>query len=266
MSLHRRTILIGAVAAAAASPLSAVGQARDAALTAAINGSQRTAANAARDAFRRPAETLQFWGLKPGMTVLEVNPGGGYWTQILAPYLKATGGRYIATGNKPALVADEAIWGQTTLVSFSIDSPELAPAGSVDLVITARNIHNWMWRAGMLDKALKDFNAVLKTGGLLGVEEHRSDPRPMVGEARDGYVATAYVISEAQKAGFELDAQSELNANPKDKKDHPFGVWTLPPSRRSSGGASQPTPADFDRAVYDAIGESDRMTLRFKKT
>lgn len=265
MSLHRRTILLGAVVAAA-SPLTVLAQARDAALTAAINGPQRTAANKARDAFRRPAQTLQFWGLKPGMTVLEINPGGGgYWTEILAPYLKATGGRYIATGNKPALVADEAIWGQTAWVPFNMTSPALAPAGSVDLVITARNIHNWMWTAGMLDKALKDFNAALKSGGLLGVEEHRADPRPMVAEARDGYVATAYVIGEAQKAGFKLDAQSEVNANPTDKKDHPFGVWTLPPSRRNAGNASQPTPANFDRAVYDAIGESDRMTLRFRK-
>ena len=265
MTLNRRAILTAA-AATAATPLHAFAQARDAALTAAINGPQRTAANKARDAFRRPAETLQFWGLKPGMTVLEINPGaGGYWTEILAPYLKATRGRYIGTGNKPVTVADEAVWGQTTWAPFNMESPPLAPAGSVDLVITARNIHNWMWRAGMLDKALKDFHAALKPGGLLGVEEHRSDPRPMVAEARDGYVATAFVIGEAQKAGFKLDGQSEINANPKDKKDHPFGVWTLPPTRRNSGGANQPTPANFDRAAFDAIGESDRMTLRFKK-
>ena len=267
MILHRRSILLAAGAtAAAASPLAALAQGRDAALAAAIAGAARTPANKVRDPFRHPAESLSFWGLKPGMTVLEINPGGGgYWTEILAPYLKATGGHYIATGARPERFADEAVFGKTTWVPFNAQSGPLAPAGSVDLVITARNIHNWMWSAGMLDKAFKDFHAALKPGGLLGVEEHRAEPKPMVPEARNGYVAQAHVIAEAQKFGFKLDATSEINANPKDDKDHPFGVWTLPPNRRSSAGQNQPSPAGFDRAAFDAIGESDRMTLRFKK-
>jgi predicted methyltransferase len=116
----------------------------------------------------------------------------------------------------------------------------------------------------MLDKVMKDFNAVLKPGGILAVEEHRSDPKPMAPDGRNGYVSEAAVISAAEAAGFRLAARSEINANPKDTKDHPFGVWTLPPSRRSAAPGAQPAP-DFDRARYDAIGESDRMTLRFIK-
>ena len=116
----------------------------------------------------------------------------------------------------------------------------------------------------MLDKAMADFYAVLKPGGVLAVEEHRSDPRPQNADARDGYVSTANVVAAAEKAGFKLAASSEVNANPKDTKDHPFGVWTLPPVRRNTQGDKPADPA-FDRAKYDAIGESDRMTLRFVK-
>jgi predicted methyltransferase len=249
----------------------------DEALKAAVAAPHRPAADVARDGARRPVETLSFWGLKPKQTVIEVNPGGGYWTAILAPYAKATGGAYIATAadlDDPevsenarkgreafaAKYADKATYGDVTLAGFGLKSKPLGPAGSADMVITARNIHNWMWRPGMLDKAMADFHAVLKPGGVLAVEEHRADPRAQVPEARDGYVATATVIAAAEKAGFKLAAQSEVNANPKDTKDHPAGVWTLPPSRRAPEGA-----ANFDRAKYDAIGESDRMTLRFVK-
>jgi predicted methyltransferase len=116
----------------------------------------------------------------------------------------------------------------------------------------------------MLPKVMNDFNAVLKKGGILAVEEHRADPKPMAPDGRDGYVSEASVIAAAEAAGFRLAARSEINANPKDTKDHPFGVWTLPPSRRSAAPGAQPAP-DFDRARYDAIGESDRMTLRFVK-
>jgi predicted methyltransferase len=144
-------------------------------------------------------------------------------------------------------------------------SGPLGPPGSADMVITARNIHNWLWVPGQLDKAMKDFHAVLKPGGILAVEEHRADPRPMAEQggrlASDGYVSTKAVIEAATKAGFKLDGQSEVNANPKDKKDHPFGVWTLPPTNR----VGRTLPANWDPAVYKAVGESDRMTLRFKK-
>jgi len=130
--------------------------------------------------------------------------------------------------------------------------------------LTTRNIHNLIWSPGRLDKTLNDAFAALKPGGILAIEEHRADPRPMVPEARDGYVSETYVIEAAKKAGFVLDARSDVNANPKDTKDHPFGVWTLPPTRRSPP-AGQPANPAFDAAKYEAIGESDRMALRFRK-
>ncbi|MBP7705234.1 MAG: class I SAM-dependent methyltransferase [Caulobacter sp.] len=246
----------------------------------AVAGAWRKPENVARDVYRHPAESLTFWGLKPGQTVIEIAPGGGYWTEILAPYAKATGGTYIAgvadlTNPKisdgarkgradfEAKYADAATYGQIRYVGFSPVSPPLGAPASADLVITARNIHNFMYQ-GSLDKAMSDFHAVLKPGGVLAVEEHRADPRPEKPGVDDGYVATATVVAAAEKAGFKLAAQSEINANPKDTKDHPFGVWTLPPTKRSAPGGQPADPA-FDRTKYDAIGESDRMTLRFVK-
>jgi predicted methyltransferase len=238
-------------------------------LQAAVDGPPRTAKNRQRDAFRHPAETLAFWGLRPGMTVIEIDPAGGYWTEILAPYLKATKGRYIAAqAGDPAafkaLYADPSIWGDIQVVPFEATSGPLTPDGSADLVITSRNIHDWMWTPGRLEKALSDFHAGLKPGAILAVEEHRADPRPMIPQGRDGYVSVAVLEAAVEKAGFRLDGASEVNANPKDTKDHPFGVWTLPPTRRTHD-KDQPTPAGFDPAKYEAIGESDRMTLRFRK-
>jgi len=252
-----------------AGPGLAWGAGHDTALRNAIEGPQRTPGNRVRDPFRHPDATLTFWGLRPGMTVVEIDPSGGYWTEILAPYLKATGGRYVAaqggdtTGFK-AKYADPAIWGDVTVTPFEATSGPLVPDGTADLVITSRNIHDWMWTPGRVEKALADFHAALKPRGLLGVEEHRADPRPMVADARDGYVATAWLTQAVERAGFTLDGASEVNANPKDTKDHPFGVWTLPPTRRTHA-KDQPTPAGFDPAKYEAIGESDRMTLRFRK-
>jgi predicted methyltransferase len=266
MSIDRRSLIAAGLAVAAFTPAAASAQVRDRALLAAIAGPQRSAANRVRDPFRHPAETLTFFGLKPGMTVIEISPGGGgYWTEILAPYLKATGGRYIATGAKPAQISDEAVFGKTEWVPLSMTSGPLVPRGTADLVITCRNLHNWIPQPGLMSKFLNDFNSALKPGGLLGVEEHRSDPRPMLERASNGYVATQHAVTEIERAGFKLQAKSEINANPKDKKDHPFGVWTLPPTRRNAN-PGQPTPANFDRAPFDAIGESDRMTLRFVKT
>jgi predicted methyltransferase len=255
--------------------------AADAALAKAVASESRPAADRSRDGARHPVESLTFWGLKPGKTVIEVSPGGGYWTEILAPYAAATKGRYVAgvadlanpklsegarkgRADFEARFADTARYGKVEYVGFGATSGPLGAPGSADMVLTARNIHNWMWTPGMLPKVMNDFNAVLKTGGVLAVEEHRSDPRPMAADGRDGYVSEAAVIAAAEAAGFRLDARSEINANPKDTKDHPFGVWTLPPVRRSAAPGAQPAP-DFDRARYDAIGESDRMTLRFVK-
>ncbi len=278
---HRKLALLAAFAsvAAIAQPAAA---ADDQALKAAIAGPQRGAAHVARDAARHPYESLVFWGVAPKKTVIEVSPGSGYWTEILAPYAKATGGTYVAgvadtanpklsdAGRKgradfEAKYADQAKFGPIKYVGFGPVSAPLGAPGSADVVITARNVHNWMGQEGMMDKVFKDFYDVLKPGGVLAVEEHRSDPtRAQVAGAKDGYVATDFVVAAAEKAGFKLDAKSEINANPKDTKDHPFGVWTLPPVRSSSAGGA-PVDPKFDRAKYDAIGESDRMTLRFVK-
>lgn len=256
-------------------------QAADAQLHKAVDNPARGAEHRARDAWRHPVETLTFWGLKPRQTVIELSPGSGYWTEILAPYAKTTGGTYVTTGadlanpkvsegakkgraDFEARYADPAKWGPVKVVNFGPQSGPLGAPGSADMVITARNIHNFLYQQGMLDKVLKDAFDVLKPGGVLAVEEHRADPRPETPGVTDGYVAVKSVVAAAEKAGFRLAAQSEVNANPKDTKDHPFGVWTLPPTRRTAPGG-QPANPGFDRTKYDAIGESDRMTLRFVK-
>ncbi len=252
-----------------------------AALWTAVDGPQRSAANKARDPWRHPVESLIFWGLKPGQTVIEIDPAGGYWTEILAPYLLKTHGQYFAGMADPdapgasdgakkghaafaARFADAATFGTINYAAFSSAGGLVAAPNSADMVIISRNIHNLMWVPGALDRSLASFYAVLKPGGVLAVEEHRSDPRPMIADARDGYVSEASVIAAAKRAGFALDSRSDINANPKDTKDHPFGVWTLPPTRRSAP-EGQPADPNFDHAKYDAIGESDRMTLRFRK-
>ncbi|MCZ8132591.1 MAG: methyltransferase [Steroidobacteraceae bacterium] len=262
----------------------------DAALVAAVAGDVRAAENRARDESRRPAEALAFWGLKPGMTILEVQPGGApqYWTEILAPYAKATGGKYFATAadlNDPKLAdrsrqarigfeqryADIAKWGQVGLVNWGLASAP-PPANTFDFALVSRSVHGWMRgndrNVDMVAKSFRDLYAALKPGGILAIEQHRAsgteqtDPRAM-----SGYVTEAFVIQQAEKAGFRLDGKSEINANPKDTKDHPFGVWTLPPSLASQNYGdpnSKPDP-NFDHSKYKAIGESDRMTLRFVK-
>jgi predicted methyltransferase len=262
-----RTLLLAAALTGlvAAAPIPAF--AADAKLAAAIAAPNRPAGDKARDAARHPQASLEFWGLKPNQTVIEVAPGGGYWSEILAPYAKNTGGHYIAATGKPdeklpGRFNDKAVYGDIHYTVFSNDSGPMGPANSADLVLTARNIHDWLWTPGMAEKSMRDFYAVLKPGGILAVEDHRADPRPQKGDARDGYVATSTIVGLAEKAGFKLDAKSEINANPKDTKDHPFGVWTLPPVRRSAASGDDPK---FDHSKYDAIGESVRMTLRFRK-
>ncbi|WP_374470703.1 class I SAM-dependent methyltransferase [Phenylobacterium sp.] len=273
--------LIAAPALAVAIAAAAPSQAADAQLQKAVANPARAEEHKARDKWRHPTETLAFWGLKPGQTVIELSPGSGYWTEILAPYAKATGGAYVTTGadlENPATsegarrgraafeakYADAAKWGPVKVVNFGPQAKPLGAPASADMVITARNIHNFMYQQGMLDKVMKDAYDVLKPGGVLAVEEHRADPRPETPGVTDGYVAMKTVVAAAEKAGFKLAAQSEVNANPKDTKDHPFGVWTLPPVRRSAAPGQAADP-NFDRTKYDAIGESDRMTLRFVK-
>lgn len=216
----------------------------DAALRAAIESTARPAADRARDVFRHPEEALTFWGLSPATTVVEIQPGsGGWWTAILRPYAQATGGRYVAADDLAALEAVEP--------------------GSADMVLIARAFHNWA-RQGRTDAVLAAAYRALKPGGVLAVEQHRSAEGLNVADtAPTGYVSESYVIQSAQRAGFTLDARSELNANPKDDRDHAFGVWTLPPVRRDSQDGR--TLSAAERAAYDAIGESDRMTLRLRK-
>lgn len=218
--------------------------AEDAALQAAIAATTRPEADRARDSQRHPFETLTFWGLQPGQTVVEIEPGrAGWWRNILEPYAAATGGRYVAVG-KPT-------------ESMGVED------GAADMVVVARAFHNWS-RDGRAEPYLAAFFKALKPGGVLAVEQHRSVEGLNVADvAPTGYVPESYVIHAARRAGFELEARSELNANAKDDRDHPFGVWTLPPTRTSQKDGRVLTAEE--RAAFDAIGESDRMTLRFRK-
>ncbi|THD68381.1 methyltransferase [Phenylobacterium sp.] len=278
ISFSRRGLVLGAMALSACSGGRPKRVAPPATLEAAVAGAWRSPADRARDAFRHPLESLSFWGLKPHQTVVEFWPGAGWYTDIVAPYVAATGGRFIAADLIPAdpdgqammqayrrrLEASPGLYGKVTFTTFGAGSGAVAPAGSADLVLFLRNLHNWM-AAGLAEKAFRDAFAVLKPGGVLGVEEHRADPgaTPDV-MASSGYVPQAYAVQLAKEAGFELAAASEINANPRDHHDHPFGVWTLPPVRRSSPMGQPPDPK-FDHAPYDAIGESDRMTLKLVK-
>jgi predicted methyltransferase len=252
-------------------------------LAAAVNSDSRSADDKSRDQYRHPQEALAFWGLQPGMTILEVQPGAGWWTEILAPYARATGGKYYATAadlDNPELsegarksradfaarlAAKPEVYGQVQLVNFGPKSKPL-PQNTFDFVLSARSVHGWMGN-GITEKVFKDLYGALKPGGILAIEQHRANPGEQDPKAASGYVTEAYVIEQAQKAGFELVERSEINANAADTKDHPFGVWTLPPTRRTRPYSEGPDAHDpkFDRSKYDAIGESDRMTLKFRK-
>jgi predicted methyltransferase len=242
-----------------------------------VSGYWRTPENKARDAFRHPLETLLFFGIKPSMTIVEVNPGSGaWWTEILAPLLWQNSGTYVAGITDPAkatsdrareyFTADNAKFrehlakspgqfGGVKFVEVDPADPVYGVPGSADAVLTFRNLHGWM-RNGQADEQMAAFFAVLKPGGVLGVEQHRANADVAVDQIQ-GYVSEAQVIALAEAAGFVLEERSEINANPKDTKDHPNGVWTLPPSLD--------VPEGEDKAKYEAIGESDRMTLRFRK-
>jgi predicted methyltransferase len=244
-------------------------------------GDWRPAEDKARDAWRHPVQSLRFWGLKPGMTVLEIWPGIGWYSDIVAPYLARSGGRLIgaqfqvgSSGDpseaqildtyRKKLAARPGLYGQPILTAFGPTSGPIAPDGSVDLILMLRNVHSFMM-AGIADKAFHDAFKALKSGGLLGIEEHRAAPGGVQDVlAADGYVQEDYVKQLALEAGFRFDGASEINANPKDVRNYPFGVSTLPPTRQSAP-AGKPDDPKFDHAKYDAIGESDRMTLRFVK-
>ncbi len=224
-----------------------------------------------RDPYRHPLETLEFFGVKPTATVVEILPGAsGYYLEILAPYLKERG-RYIAAGRDQTappqyladhekllarLAAEPELYGKVEVTQFNADRHDIAPPGSADFVLTFRNLHNWLDR-GEAEAALRAFHRALKPGGVLGVVDHRGrNDMPQETQAKTGYVRQDYAVQLIQKAGFRLIGASEVNANPKDTKDYPEGVWSLPPTLAL--GAK-------DREHYLAIGESDRMTLKFVK-
>jgi predicted methyltransferase len=255
----------------------------DKAVCASVDGAWRDREAKARDKYRHPIQALEFWGIKPGMTILEIQPGGGWWTDILAPYARMTSGKFYVTGadlENPKL-SDESrkaraefeakytkkpdVYGDVHIVNWGVVSKTL-PADTFDFILTARSIHNWMQQTpNAVPGNFKAFYDALKHGGVLAVEQHRANPTSAPEKPETGYVSEKYVIEQAQKAGFKLAARSEINANPKDTKDHPYGVWTLPPSLRSSPEGSDADDPKFDHSKYLAIGESDRMTLRFVK-
>jgi len=242
------------------------------ALQAAISGSQRSPANVLRDHYRHPGETLSFFEIRPDMQVIELWPGMGWYTEILAPYLRDQGHLAVASfgADNPLpyrarfhhkfmakLAASPAIYDRVSV--RALDPPErteLGPDNSVDRVLTFRNLHNWI-NDDALEAVFLAVYRVLKPGGVFGVVEHRGiEGRDIKASSKQGYVPEAYVIKQLEGIGFRLAGKSEINANPKDDKQHPKGVWTLPPSYRLG---------DTGRAKYTAIGESDRMTLKFIK-
>ncbi len=254
--------------AAVAKPKTATAQTK--ALEAAVAGAHRSDANKARDKFRNPVATLQFFGIKPTHTVVELWPGGGWYTEILAPYLRDKGKLIVAppmrgTENVNKFLAKDAtLYGKVAVANFPtlLGGTPVAP-GTADAVLTFRNVHNWRMGSGKEDRAdysaeaFREIYAMLKPGGVLGIEDHRLNEDADSAKERDsGYIKTSTVRKLAEEAGFTYVGASEVNANPKDTKDYPKGVWTLPP-RLAEG--------DVNREKFLAIGESDRMTLKFVK-
>ncbi|KTE29309.1 MULTISPECIES: class I SAM-dependent methyltransferase [unclassified Sphingopyxis] len=237
------------------------------AIAAAVAAPTRTPANVARDPYRHPAETLAFFGVKPGDTVVELWPGGGWYTEILAPLAKSGGGTlYVAAPWERGLnrfkekqAADAATYGAVKLAEFpQAGANPKVPDASADVVLTFRNVHNWRFDGtDNTANAFKQIYAMLKPGGTLGVVDHRlNESDDAAKEEKSGYMKESSIIAFAEAAGFKLAGKSEINANPKDTKDYEKGVWTLPPNLREG---------EKDRDKYVAIGESDRMTLKFVK-
>jgi predicted methyltransferase len=240
-------------------------------LKAVIASDQRPAEDKARDQYRRPYETLSFFGIRDDMTVVEVYPGSGWYTQILAPYLKDKGKLIAALYDRnpetqkewmpgynkqftDKFVGKPDVYGNIEVVDMvPPDRIDLAPAGSVDMILDFRNAHNWIEAGG--DQVAAGWFKALKRGGVLGIIEHRRDENKPH-DPESGYIHQKRIVDLMVKHGFALEATSEMNSNPKDTTDHPQGVWTLPPSLALGEDAS---------AEYLAIGESDRMTLKFVK-
>ena len=234
-----------------------------------LAGSWRSPEHKARDAYRHPKATLQFFGVRPDQTVIEITPGGGWYSEVLAPLLHDNGHYVAAMAKSPdsedsrdlsalraKFGADAAHYGKAQIVEFDPKAPVLGAPGSADVVLTFRNVHNWVV-ADTAPAMFKAFYTVLRPGGVLGVVDHRAaDNASLEAVKGSGYLPTSYVVKLATDAGFRLEEKSEINANPKDTKDYPKGVWTLPPTL---------TLGEQDREKYLGIGESDRMTLRFVK-
>ncbi|HEX7417990.1 MAG TPA: hypothetical protein VF315_08055, partial [Steroidobacteraceae bacterium] len=271
--LKRYCIIAGAalafIAGCASAPSTRVVTAD--ALETILAGDQRAPENKARDQYRHPRETLLFFGIRPEMTVVEVWPSNGWYTEILAPLLREKG-KYYAAQVEPnpdnkfvtaelqnfrdKLSARPDLYDRVIVTAFGPAGADIAPPGTVDLIVTFRNIHNWMAR-GNAPQAFALMYKALKPGGTLGVVEHRGKSGvPQDPKAQNGYVSEEYAITLIESVGFKLIAKSEINANPNDTKDYEQGVWTLPPNYRLGS-------KDHDK--YAAIGESDRFTLRFMK-
>jgi len=242
-------------------------------LTTVIEGTHRSEDNRARDKYRHPAETLLFFGLRPDMTVVEISPSNGWYTEIIAPFLKKQGQLYAAVPliinempeamkrrdatYRQMLSSAPEVFGNPRITTYDSAAPTFAPEDSADMVLTFRNVHNWA-KVGHAQSMFNGFFKTLKPGGVLGVVEHRAKPdTPLTKQIESGYMTEQFVIEAATAAGFRLDRRAEINSNPLDTKDYPGGVWNLPPNLRGV--------ADSDKPKYRAIGESDRMTLRFVK-
>jgi predicted methyltransferase len=269
MHINRHPTLLAVLLLALGSAASFAATKADPALVSAVASPSRSPAAVARDPARHPVEELTFFGLTPSMTVVEIWPGGGYWTDILGPYLAKSGHYYIAL-NAPGdaeedagvkrfrarIAAEKDRLGTLHETMLGAGHFDIAPPGSADLVLTFRNLHNWM-EGGYVDEALSAAFKALKPGGILGIEDHRGrNDQPQDPRAKNGYVRQDYTIDLAKKAGFEFVASSEVNANPRDTKDWVDGVWTLPPTLSQN---------DKDRARYVAVGEADNYVLKFRK-
>ena len=265
--MNRRTMISAALLGPllVAQPRAALCQV-DAALAAAAANPARSPAYVARDGARHPAQELAFFGLRPDANVVEIWPGGGYWTQILAPYLAARGTYTVAlepdapdepsTSSFRSKFAGKPGYGALHYAPLGKGHTAVAAPGTADFVLTFRNVHNWMYD-GYAQEAFVAFFRALKPGGVLGVEEHRGLATvPQDPKAADGYVRQDYTIALARQAGFVLDGTSELDANPKDTKVWPKGVWTLPPTFQMGA---------VDHAKYAAVGEADNFILKFRK-
>jgi predicted methyltransferase len=240
------------------------------AIDVALAGSQRSAADRGRDQYRHPKQTLLFFGIRPGMRVLQVWPESGWYTEIIAPLLEARGAGYIAGVIAPdpgsrflqarlasyqrLLASRPDLYGGVRVVTFPLNGADVLQPGSVDMVVSFGDLHEWM-ALGDARHALATIYSALAPGGVFGVVDNRGDPSiPQDPRARNGYVRQDYAIRLIEAAGFRLVASSEVNANPRDTRNYPAGVWTLPPDYRLG---------NIDRARYEAIGESDRFTLKF---